>query len=444
MPLQGGTEAYCDDVNVVTASDDDLLIVDEGVRKFEAVSGAILSRNRKCKILGIGKWEKRYLWPLNYVQSVEEVKVFGVFLLNSYSATLKRNWDFRYRKFEQAVYSWSSRALEHLSQRIDVLRTYALSRVFYLASVLPLSKTLGKKFEKLMGKFIWKYSGKILRISLNELKLPANRGGLDLTCVNFMSRSLILTQLLRLLKFGDHKSLGHASFWLGEILEELNSDFNLGFHPKDSPAYFQYLAYLITDVQIMDLLTVENWKVISNKIVYKSFVQSLPDPKIEVEAGSSMSLVWKRLSSLSLSADVKEILFLLVHNKLPTKERLFRIKTVQDPFCDRCDKHAIGNREHYFCSCNSVSDVWKEVSDILISLLGKTVSSEDLITLKFSKSSKDTEVTWLIGSYIYFVWKKYREGNKDYISRGHLFGYLRFKYKSDQLGSRSPLNIPNL
>ena len=48
-PLQGGTEAYCDDVNVITASIDDLLIVDEAVKKFEAVSGAILSRNRSVK-----------------------------------------------------------------------------------------------------------------------------------------------------------------------------------------------------------------------------------------------------------------------------------------------------------------------------------------------------------------------------------------------------------
>ena len=92
-PLQGGTEAYCDDVNVMTASDDDLVIVDEGVQMFEAVSGAILSRNHKCKILGFGKWSKRDVWPLNFVQTVQEVKVFGVFMLNSYNAILKRNWD---------------------------------------------------------------------------------------------------------------------------------------------------------------------------------------------------------------------------------------------------------------------------------------------------------------------------------------------------------------
>ena len=39
-------EAYCDDLNVITDNDNDLLLVDCAVRKFEALSGAILSRNK--------------------------------------------------------------------------------------------------------------------------------------------------------------------------------------------------------------------------------------------------------------------------------------------------------------------------------------------------------------------------------------------------------------
>ena len=31
----------------------DFFVVDEAVRKFEAVSGAILSRNKKCTVMGI-------------------------------------------------------------------------------------------------------------------------------------------------------------------------------------------------------------------------------------------------------------------------------------------------------------------------------------------------------------------------------------------------------
>ena len=43
-------EAYCDDVNILTNQLSDFLVVDLAVRKFEAISGAILSRDKKCKV----------------------------------------------------------------------------------------------------------------------------------------------------------------------------------------------------------------------------------------------------------------------------------------------------------------------------------------------------------------------------------------------------------
>ena len=58
-----------------------------------------------------------------------------------------------------------------------MLNEFALSRVYYTASILPLAKTTGKEFEQLMEKFIWSSSGKVLRVSLEELKLPFKRGG---------------------------------------------------------------------------------------------------------------------------------------------------------------------------------------------------------------------------------------------------------------------------
>ena len=58
-------EAYCDDINILTNKDSDILIVESAIMKFEAVSGAILSRNKKCKVLGFGTWKDRVAWPLH-------------------------------------------------------------------------------------------------------------------------------------------------------------------------------------------------------------------------------------------------------------------------------------------------------------------------------------------------------------------------------------------
>jgi hypothetical protein len=56
-------EAYCDDINLVSTDLQDLRKVDEAVKLFEGVSGALLSRGKKCKIMGLGKWEGKQDWP---------------------------------------------------------------------------------------------------------------------------------------------------------------------------------------------------------------------------------------------------------------------------------------------------------------------------------------------------------------------------------------------
>ena len=78
-------EAYCDDINVLTDDLDDFGRLADIISTFEKFSGALLSRNQKCKIVGLGNWASKSDWPISWLQSVETVKVFGIFLSNSYS-----------------------------------------------------------------------------------------------------------------------------------------------------------------------------------------------------------------------------------------------------------------------------------------------------------------------------------------------------------------------
>ena len=131
---------------------------------------ALLYKNLKCKALGIGSWRAKTDWPLNFVQTVKEIKIFGIVIKDSYSSIIKTNWELRFQKFASCIKSWSGRNLPSLSSRIDVLKIFALSRVFYVGSILPITKTMVSKFESLMGKFIWKFGGWLLRIPIDEAK----------------------------------------------------------------------------------------------------------------------------------------------------------------------------------------------------------------------------------------------------------------------------------
>ena len=114
---------------IFTDTVEDFEKIDHAVVKFEALSGAILSRNRKCKILGLGGWRMRRNWPLAYLQADEEIKIFGIYVRDSYRSMVKRNWDYRFDKFQNCVLSWSSKFLPSLRVRVEVLNIFALSRV---------------------------------------------------------------------------------------------------------------------------------------------------------------------------------------------------------------------------------------------------------------------------------------------------------------------------
>ena len=88
-------------------------------------------------------------------------------------------------------------------------------------------------------------------------------------------------------------------------------------------------------------------------------------------------------------------------------------------------------------------EVWNEFRAILESLQPSliVVSNDDIIRLKFNNSSLDTEITWLLGTYLNEVWKHIHVKKSLMIKKERFFGWLKFKFKHDQMGSRPHLNI---
>ena len=69
----------------------------------------------------------------------------------------------------------------------------------------------------------------------------------------------------------------------------------------------------------------------------------------------------------------------------------------------------------------------------------------ELINLLLPSSSRENEAIWLVGTYIARTWEETFVRGRAWLRAEQFFGFLRFKYKSDQLGARTPLGaIPGL
>ena len=71
-------EDYCDDVNFIGENTCDLIIIDEIFLNFEKISGAILFRSKKSKVMGLGLWKNRLEWPLPWLKVVPMIKCLAI------------------------------------------------------------------------------------------------------------------------------------------------------------------------------------------------------------------------------------------------------------------------------------------------------------------------------------------------------------------------------
>ena len=423
--VQEVLESYCDDLNVMTDDPDDFLKLSSTVDQFEKVSGAILSRDRKCKVLGLGKWAGREQWPLDWLQTVQSVKVFGIFISNNYREIISLNWNFRLEKFLRTIMSWSSRRLDTLQQRIEVLRSFALSRVYYVASILPLRQSLVKQFETLIGKFLWK--GRILRVALEELKNGYLDGGLNLPCIGTMNRSLLASQCLRLINSGDQKSIAHLDYWMGPVLEEIFADFGHAASAVETPDYFLFIGECIAEIRMSDLLSTDTADKLSNRKIYEDLAH-FPTPKVAEGSTVNYKRIWKRLVlGHILTLEEQDCLYLLINNKLSVPERLYRIG-MRDTFdCSFCTGNICSDLVHFFCGCIRIRDIWCWLRSKIDNMASSQQCSDwEMLNLAFPQTRKEKTVVWMIGVYVGYIWQISTEGDIDF---GKFFGFLSFKYK---------------
>ena len=162
-----------------------------------------------------------------------------------------------------------------------------------------------------------------------------------------------------------------------------------------------------------------------------------------MESNRDYSTAWRRLHSSVVDDKARDVLFLLLHNKLPVRERLFRIGLKNDPYCLKCAGAEVSDIVHYFCTCEAVCHTWSWLKRQVMQLgrLGASVDDWDIVNLHFLNSRNDSEIVWLVSSYVLYVWEMV-EVKKLEVTLDKFFGYLTFKYKMYQ--GISPHQLTNL
>ena len=93
-----------------------------------------------------------------------------------------------------------------------------MSKLYYVAQVLPLSSKHRKQIESSLSKFISR--GRHETLKLDELEKSHEQGGLRLPNIGVKAASLLVNQMCRILSLPSEKSYHLLGYWLGGFLRD--------------------------------------------------------------------------------------------------------------------------------------------------------------------------------------------------------------------------------
>ena len=283
--------------------------------------------------------------------------------------------------------------------------------------------------------FLWR--GQITRdaLAFETVCLPKEKGGLGIPFLRAKCDALLLMQAVRMLK-SRKSSRDHLSFWIGKYLPFL-PDMSSVEHTlvrnrrisDRTPDVYLKLRDLILEAKAMERLEIDNLEQVTTKGLYLSYIETIPPAPIEdVHPEYDWEKIWSRSIHPVLSPTAQSLLYLLVHERVSTKERGFRLMPTrfQNNLCSGCWKEP-DTMEHRYCACELLAEAWEGLRETLTLLHPELVhcSNRELLSLNFPAYPDETRILWLLGSYLEIAEKEVVLGMAK-LTRQKLTGILAY------------------
>ena len=205
------TSCYADDTSLLVVDDRSIPEIFDVYSLYERGSGAKLNMS-KCSGLWLGSWNGRTDSPVAIEWSSVKVKVLGVFL--GPGVLEEDNWRPRITAVENALNSWRQRSLSFRGKSF-VINALALSRVWYVASLIHVPRWVSVEINSLVFKFFW--GGKRDLVARRVVVQHSSLGGFGV--VDFQLKVLALhVQWVRRFVVSPSSWVSFMVFWFTSVL----------------------------------------------------------------------------------------------------------------------------------------------------------------------------------------------------------------------------------
>lgn len=363
LPGGGGAplkvSQYADDMSLFLTSDRSVGEALRVVGDFSRASGSALNL-RKSQIKFFGAWAGRRdnLGGMSVCDG--PMKILGAEFAEGDSSQI--NWTKKIAKVRTKLGLWKQRSLT-LTGKVLVLKADILPSLVFLSYIFPLSARLRKGLSKAIFKFLWGSYEYVQRVLMYQ---AVEEGGRDVPCLPLKFDVLFFCNMCSsLVRPVDHKYQYFVRFWFLSTVRHLCSWDNAVPKAETLPAHYRHARmWSRRHAECKDpALAVDHRK------LYHALRAKLGPVRL---IGVNKE-VWARLQPKALGNRLRDLNWLVVLNRLPVRDILYRHGISINKFCPRNFCFAVERVGHVFWDCAVAQEVWAQFRKDFVVLQGLSI-----------------------------------------------------------------------
>jgi hypothetical protein len=282
----------------------------------------------------------------------QQVKILGVIFRSTLEASIQDSWTAITTAVRvQARLDYARQLC--LAHRVKYVVPYLLSRIWYLAQILPPPARHAQQLMTACTWFIWR--GAILRVPAMTLQRPTAEGGWTLPHVAVKCTALLLD---RMTLTAEKTTVTAALVHLWDLDDAVNNPPNVGL-PRTLAHARQYaldMAYIAPTPTNEPRHTFRRRIYETIRLMHSNAARSEEPRIVRLYPQVNWHRLWANLHTADISDEQKSIWFTVFHDIIPTKHRLATIRLADTNRCNSCgDEDTL---QHRLTQCGVSKMLW--------------------------------------------------------------------------------------
>ena len=412
---------YADDVKPGITTMEEFKLVDQAMALFERASGCKLHRdpaNKKSKFIALARWRgtlQQEDIPCGYMTISDHLEMVGVELRATWVQTRKANGDIVQQKVADTVKLWKTGKFMHLSLRSWSLNIYCFSKIWFRTHSVDLRET---DFNKITSSAkSWLYADMLMKPEEIVLHRPVSSGGLALLHVKMKALAGLIRCFLETACMPKYRqSLYHQLLFRYHVLED-RSFSNPGLPPFYNHEFFAVISHVHhnTPLNVSNMNEKQWYQLLLERNVTMTETddqnQLIP---CRAETRSPMfdwESAWSRGRLHGLGSELMSFLFKVLHDLLPTQERVARTSVTVDGKCKLCDLNVMEDLVHALIRCPGNQGVGQAVLQCLPP--GDEWQDQSVLKLQLDvEEALQLPVVWFLAVAWLSIWESRKVGKR--------------------------------